>query len=75
MTSPHSSSLVQSVNEANLRRFIGEWGKSFEAAVASFREHLAAEAVWEQVGSATTHSADAEKLHSRISIHLPFIES
>ena len=58
MNSPHSNSLVQSVNESNLRRFIGEWGKSFEAAVASFREHLAADAVWEQVGSATTHSAD-----------------
>jgi limonene-1,2-epoxide hydrolase len=45
-------------NETNLRRFIGEWGKSFEAAVASFRDHLAPGAVWEQVGSVTTHSAE-----------------
>jgi limonene-1,2-epoxide hydrolase len=49
---------MQDRNEMNLRRFIGEWGKSFEAAVASFRDYLSPGAVWEQVGSVTTHSAD-----------------
>ncbi len=49
---------MHGTNEANLRRFIGEWGKSFEVVVASFREYLAPGVVWEQVGSATTYSAD-----------------
>jgi limonene-1,2-epoxide hydrolase len=49
---------MPSKNETNLRLFIAEWGKSFEAAAASFREYLSADAVWEQIGSVTTHSAD-----------------
>lgn len=49
---------MHGTTDSNLRRFIGEWGKSFEAAVASFREYLEPRAVWEQVGSVTTYSAD-----------------
>jgi limonene-1,2-epoxide hydrolase len=45
-------------NETNLRNFIGEWGKSFEAAEASFRDYLAPDVVWEQVGFVTTHTRD-----------------
>jgi limonene-1,2-epoxide hydrolase len=48
---------MQSSNESNLRRFIGEWGKNFEAA-AAFREYLSVDAVREQIGSITTHSRD-----------------
>lgn len=44
--------------ERTLRQFIREWGNGFDAIVAAFREHLAADAVWEQHPLPTTRSVE-----------------
>ena len=42
--------------EQNLRTFISKWGTDFDTVIASFREHLADDVVWDQPGVAVTHT-------------------
>jgi len=49
---------MQQDNEKNLRDFIAEWGKGYDAVIAAYRKYLSDDVVWDQPPIATTHTLD-----------------